>query len=238
MSTALLLSLVGLALLDSTSIGTFFIPVWFLLVPGRIRVGRMATYLATIAAFYFGVGVLIVLGIGAIATALQGARDSPVLLWAELVVGAGLLVFSFSPRFSPKRTRHSSGSRRTVRWRERAMSESSAVWLVGLALLAGLAEVVTMLPYLAAIGILTTSDLTGASVALLLGGYCVMMVLPAGLLTIARAAGAARVEPLLHRMDHWINTKGASAMGWVIGIAGFLLARDAAAQIWFSEFMH
>jgi hypothetical protein len=37
MSVALLLSLVGLALVDSTSIGTLFIPVWLLLAPGPVR---------------------------------------------------------------------------------------------------------------------------------------------------------------------------------------------------------
>ena len=40
-----------------------------------------------------------------------------------------------------------------MRWRDRAMAgESSARWLVGLALLAALAEVATMLPYLGALG--------------------------------------------------------------------------------------
>lgn len=45
MSTGLLLSLAGLALLDSTSIGTLFIPVWLLLTPDRIGVGRVLGYL-------------------------------------------------------------------------------------------------------------------------------------------------------------------------------------------------
>src|SRR5690606_7717293 len=185
------------------------------LSPGTIRVPAILTYLATIAAFYFGVGLLLATGAQALTGTLDGAQDNPALRWGELVLGAGLLVFSFSPRFDSKR--ESSGSGRIRRWRERAMSgTASTKWLAGLALLAALAEVATMLPYLAAIGMLTAADLAGATVALILAGYCVIMVLPAVGLLVVRLASAERVEPLLQRMDRWVSTKGANAMGWII----------------------
>lgn len=60
MSLGLLLSLAGLALVDSTSIGTLFIPIWLLLAPGRVSVRRILVYLGTIAAFYFAVGLVLV----------------------------------------------------------------------------------------------------------------------------------------------------------------------------------
>lgn len=45
--------LLGLALVDSTSVGSLFIPVWLLLAAGRVPVGRILAYLGTIAGFYF-----------------------------------------------------------------------------------------------------------------------------------------------------------------------------------------
>lgn len=69
MSIVLLLSLVGLALIDSTSIGTLFIPIWLLLSPVGVRAGRLAGYLATIAGFYFVVGLVLVLGDSRLASA-------------------------------------------------------------------------------------------------------------------------------------------------------------------------
>jgi hypothetical protein len=104
-------------------------------------------------------------------------------------------------------------------------------------LLAGLAEVAMMLPYLAAIAMMTTSHPGGGTVALLLAGYCVVMVLPALALLVARIAAASRVEPLLQRMNAWITAKAGSATGWILAIAGFLVARDAVTRLWFPQFM-
>jgi hypothetical protein len=46
-----------LALIDSLSIGTLLIPIFFLLTPGRAPAGKLLAYLATIAGFYFVVGL-------------------------------------------------------------------------------------------------------------------------------------------------------------------------------------
>ncbi|MEJ3747396.1 GAP family protein [Actinomycetes bacterium KLBMP 9797] len=229
MNIELLLSLAGLALVDSTSIGTLFIPIWLMLVPGPVRVGRVFVYLGTVAGFYFVVGVLLVLGAGPILDALGGSLDHPVALWIQL--GIGIMLFALSFRFDSKRRRNK-GPGPIARWRERATSGAAGTrWLIGLALIAALAEVATMLPYLGAIGMMTTSDLGAALVPALLAGYCVVMVLPAVLLLGVRVAGRDRVEPLLRRMSAWIERNAASTTGWVLGIAGFLVARDAAFRL-------
>src|SRR5699024_12872548 len=51
-------------------------------------------------------------GIGSL---LQDARHSPVVLWGQFALGLGLLVFSWTPRFDPKRARQKSGPSRTDR---------------------------------------------------------------------------------------------------------------------------
>jgi len=231
-STALLLSLAGLALLDSTSVGTLFIPVWLLLSPQRISVGRVLGYLGTIAAFYLGVGLLPVVGGGRLATVLDGVAGSVVFDYVQLVLGVGLFAVSF--RFDGRRRR---GPGPVARWRDRVASAgASAGWLVGLALLAALAEVATMLPYLGAIGMMAGADLAPGVVPLLLVGYCLVMVLPAGVLLATRAVLPGPTERLLGRLDGWITARGGSATGWILGIAGFLIARDAVARIALSTF--
>ncbi|PWR07616.1 hypothetical protein DKT68_18480 [Micromonospora acroterricola] len=227
MTAGLLLSLAGLALVDSTSIGTLFIPVWLLLAPGPVSVRRILTYLGTIAVFYLAVGLLLVWGGSRLAATLGGALDNRTVLWAQLVLGVALLLLSF--RYDGRRRPRGGG---VLRWRDRATAgDSSARWLVGLALLAALAEVATMLPYLGAVGLLATSGVGPASVVALLAGYCVVMVLPAVLLLTARVARPAWVEPLLARLNTWIITKAGSAFGWLLGIVGFLIARDAAVRL-------
>ncbi|WBB78372.1 GAP family protein [Micromonospora sp. WMMD882] len=231
MNVASLLSLGGLALIDSTSIGTLFIPVWLLMTPGRVAAGRILAYLGAIAGFYFVLGLVLLLGGARLVELFGGVWDSPPLWWAQLVLGVGLFLLSF--RYDGKR---SAGSDRPLRWRDRATSGQTSVrWLVGLAVLAALAEVATMLPYLAALGLLGSADVGVAPSVLLLAAYCLVMVLPAVSLLVLRMAGPDWVGALLARLDNWITRKAGSITGWVLGIVGFLLAWDAAARLGFVE---
>lgn len=235
MSLVLLAGLVGLALLDSTSIGTLFIPVWLLLTPVRLRAGRILVYLVTIASFYFLVGLAVVAGVDSFGDEIGKVVDGRIGLWVQLVLGVGMFALSF--RFDPKR-RKDNGGGAVVRWRERAMSgSSSALLLAGLALLAGVAELVMMLPYLGAIAMMTGSGLSFAGTAFLLAGYCLLMIAPAIGLLGARIVAESKVMPLLERLNRWVTTKGAGATGWLLAIAGFLVARDAVARLWFPHLL-
>ncbi|MFI2105015.1 GAP family protein [Isoptericola sp. NPDC019693] len=112
-----------------------------------------------------------------------------------------------------------------------AAPNASLLPLLGLALGAVALEVGTMLPYLAAIGLLTTSDLgTGTSLGVL-AAYCVVMVLPALLLLGARLAFTRRVEPVLARLERWLTKNAAEMTGWVLGILGVLLALNAVGRL-------
>lgn len=219
MTVGLVAALAGLALLDSTSIGTLFIPIWLMLTPGRLKLSRFAVYLGTITVFYFGVGILIVLG----ATRLIGHLDSPVASWIQLVIGVFLFAISF--RFDSKKKTN------TGKWQNRINANGSAAALAGVAVLAGVVELATMLPYLGAIGMMSAADLRPAQIGLLLAGYCLVMIVPALVLLGARLALRSKVEPFLTRISTWFAEKGAGATGWILGIAGFLVARDAIARL-------
>lgn len=230
MDLPLILSLIGLALLDSTSIGTLFIPVWLLLAPGGVKPVRVLLYLTTIALFYLLVGILLMLGAAPLFDALGQFTGHPIVVWAQLLLGVGLFVVSF--RFDSKRSRRLGKPDRAARWRERASGENaSARFLMTIALLAAMAELATMLPYLAAIAILSTTELAAPAVFGLLAAYCLVMVVPALLLLVLRRFSQRLVEPVLLKLDAWINRHGETTVGWIIGIAGFLVARDALAKL-------
>lgn len=233
MTFALAGSLVVLALIDSTSFGTLLIPIWFLLAPGRVPVARVLVFLGTVAAFYLTVGVLLLLGLDSLMESLNGWLDNPIVIRGQLVLGVGLLVGSF---FMGKPRKDADGNPRPgrlTRLRERALGQQGGGLgsLVALALGATLLEVATMLPYLGALGLLGTSTLGGLERLAVLAGYCLVMVLPALMLLLLRLVARRQVEPLLQRIARWMEKSGGEATAWIVGIVGFLVARDAVGRM-------
>lgn len=227
MTLDLLAPLGVLALIDSTSFGTLLIPIWFLLAPGRLRPGRILVFLGTVAGFYFVVGLLLVTGLGSVLGEVGGLLDNPVVARVQLVVGVALVVWSF---FIGKKKPDGEG--RLLRWRTRAMAEGAGLRsLVGLALAAALVEVASMLPYLAATGLIGAADVTWSQRVALLAGYCLVMVLPALVLLALRLVAHRLIAPLLDRVAAYLERTGGEWTAWIVGIVGFLIARDAVARV-------
>jgi hypothetical protein len=231
MTLALAGSLAILALIDSTSFGTLLIPIWLLLASGRPRMLRMLAYLGTIVGFYFALGMIISLGAAAFMDQIKAVLDTPAASVVQLFLGVGLILLSFA--LDPKRRerRGDGGPGRIARWRERAMGDASGggsiAGLMGLALGAAAIEAGSMLPYLGAIGLITTSslDLTGRTLSL--AAYCVIMILPALILLLLRLVAHRQVEPLLQKINTFMTKHAAGATSWIVAIVGFLIARDA-----------
>jgi len=229
---ALLGALALLALVDSTSFGTLLIPTWLLLAPGRLRPGRILIYLATVAGFYLLVGIALLTAAATAMPQLMTLAATPAFLWAQLIAGAALLVGSFFIGGKRKRT----GPGRFARWRERAVTDvagdgGTLLPLMGLAVAAAAVEVASMLPYLVGIGLLSTSEFDAATRLLVLAGYCVVMVLPALVLLGLRLVAARAMEDPLARLGAWMEKNAAEATAWIVGIIGFLLAREAAVEL-------
>jgi hypothetical protein len=227
MDLDLLGPLVVLALIDSTSFGTLLIPIWLMLHPGPLRAGRLLVFLGTVATFYFGIGVAAAAGASALLPNLAALGDSRPFLWVQLTVGVALFFLSF--RIGKKKDNPAAGEGRLARWRERALTAGSMRGLIGLALTAVAVELGSMLPYLAAIGLITTAQLAIGQVVLIMAGYCLVMILPALLLLGVRITLRHRIEPLLQRISRWLANS--ETLAWVVGIVGFLLARDAVARL-------
>ena len=232
MTPLLIVGLIGLALVDSTSIGTLFIPVWLLLTPGRVRGSRFAVYLGTIAAFYFVVGVLIAVGAHVVfdrlGEVLADDNDSPALRIPQFFVGAALVVWGLSLGSNKRRERKGTGAGRLTRWRERAMTGTgSSGSLMALAILAAAIELLSMLPYLAGIGLMTAADLGWAGTGLALAAYCLLMIQPATVLITARILAQDRVEPILQRINGWMTKHGDTMLSTTVCGIGFYLAANA-----------
>ncbi|MFD1937166.1 MULTISPECIES: GAP family protein [Nonomuraea] len=226
MTIALLLTLAALAIVDSTSFGTLGIPVFLLLSSQRSQVSRLMIYLATVAIFYFLVGVALMLGLSTLLESFGDVLHSRGAYMVQLALGVGLFALSF--RFDPKRRKKL--GKPEHRFEPRVGGPRA---MVTLGLTAGLLEVATMVPYLAAIGIMTTSKLTATQWVPLLVAYVLIMILPPLVLIGLRGVARGWLEPKLERLRAWMAKHSASAVSWALAIVGFLLARDAAVYLFF-----
>ena len=229
MDGATLAGLAALALVDSTSFGTLGIPVW-MLVQRRVRAAAVLVHLLVLSVFYWLLGLLLLSGAGALTDALERVGDVRPLRWAQLALGVALLAWSlWLGTAVAKRRRAARPQQRHERWKQRVVGADASLRAVAVvALLAGLVEAASMLPYLGAVGLLASS---GEPVALQVGvlaGYVALMAVPALLLLAGRLLAAARLDGLLTRLEGWLDRAGREAFEWVVGIVGFLLAASAA----------
>lgn len=242
--------LTALALVDSTSFGTLLIPIWLLMAPGRLKLGRLLVYLATVVAAYFVIGVLIMLGATAFLDAFGEALESRTAYITQLALGIGLVILSYVMDPGTKRAKRRAAERaaageaapssggRVSRWRARILGADGAptdaragagslAALMGLALMGVSLEVATMVPYLAGIGIISSTSPSFAVSLLMLAGYCLVMIAPAVILTLGRLVARNALERPLSALDRWLTKNAQSTTAWIIGIVGVLLAINA-----------
>ncbi|WP_164477897.1 GAP family protein [Nocardioides pantholopis] len=234
---ALLGALGVLALVDSTSIGTLVLPLLMLLVP-RVHVGSYVVYLLTIAAAYAVVGVLLVSGASWVTS--WGAELGSWRWVRQIELGVGLTLFAVGVFGDPRRWFGRGGSgagdgrERLERWHgrlqgaadERAASGRYRV-VVGVALLAAGIEVASMVPFFAAAALITAAGLTPVEQVVVVVGYCLVMVAPAGVLLGLRLAFAGVLQRPLARLSTWMLDHSGGAVYWVLTIVGIILAADA-----------
>ncbi len=234
MDVGVLLSLAALALVDSTSVGTLVLPLWLMLAPGRVRVGRILTFLGAVAGSYLLIGVLLLLGAAELAGPLGAALDSTGGRVLQLVAGAVLVVLGLTVepwtkagKERRRAAREARGPGRLARWRDRARGDGPAGAVVTLAVVAVGVESVSMVPYLAAVALLATSGLGTLPAVGVLAGYCLVMVLPALVLLALRVTLHERLTPLLTRVEAWLSRASGETVAWVLFLLGLYLVGDA-----------
>lgn len=95
MSTALLLSVGALALLDTLSPTILGVTVYMLLSERSKVTGRLMVYLGTVACFYFVAGLILMLGLDTITRAISNITDNMIVSRGMFIIGLALLIGSF-----------------------------------------------------------------------------------------------------------------------------------------------
>ncbi|WP_167149127.1 GAP family protein [Actinomyces sp. ZJ308] len=217
-------TLAGLALLDSTSLGTLVIPIALVVRSRRVERGPMAVYLSTVCLVYLGLGIALVAGFDLIGSTVARLAQTQAAQWATLVIGVALAAFGIlgPDPVKPEPGTDSLGSRPTP-------TSTRAMILLGLG--ASLAEAATMVPYIAATGIIAASPTSWPTQIATLVLYCLVMIAPALiLLTLADALGQ-RFLPRLARIAPRLEHEAKVTLLWVAAILGIHLAWRSAAGL-------
>lgn len=139
---ATLVAVIGLALLDSINPSALAVTLY--LLSGKSYITRVLVYIAAVFVTYFVTGLLLLLG-------LEGVRqylESPVAYGIQGIIGAMMLVASFVIPVKPKANNSSRVSQ------ARGLS---GLFLLGVTVT--VLEFPTAIPYIGAVGILTSANL-------------------------------------------------------------------------------
>lgn len=210
MSIELLLSVGALALLDMVSPATIGVTLYLLLSERKKIFSRLMVYLITVAGFYFIVGVSLMLGLDFIFDATSNMLQNRVISWITAVVGGFLFIASF---YVPTKK-----TAKPVKPKSLKMSA-----MISLGVTTSLLEVATALPYFAAIGLMTTGQLTSFQWVPILAAYNFIMILPPLLLIGLHAMFGRLLQKPLEKLSVKIANSTGSVLSWMMCIAGLIL---------------
>ena len=118
------------------------------------------------------------------------------------------------------------------RWQTRiATALRSPGGLVSLALIAGLLELPTMLPYLVAIGLLSNSAMGPPAEIGVLAAYCLVMLIPALALVSLRMVLGSRLDSAFRRLGTKMGRFASESLMWILGIVGFVMLRAGLSEL-------
>lgn len=210
MSAEQLLLIGGLAILDTLSPTTIGVTIYLLLTDKERLTKRLFVYLLTVAGFYFAVGVSLMLGLDFLFKFISGLLQNRIVSWSFFILGVILFIASFY--IPPKKNS------------EIPLPKSKSIFsMIALGFTTTLIEVGTAFPYFAAIGILTTSNLSLIQWSSILAGYNLIMVLPSLLLFLFYLLFGRWMQKPLERLRMKIANSTGSVLSWIMCIVGFLL---------------
>ena len=210
MGTEQLLLIGGLAILDTLSPTTIGVTIYLLLTDKERLTKRLFVYLLTVAGFYFAVGVSLMLGLDFLFKFISGLFQNRIVSWSFFIISNILFIASFYK----KKKKNS----------EIPSPKSKSIFsMIALGFTTTLIEVGTAFPYFAAIGILTTSNLSLIQWSSILAGYNLIMVLPSLLLFLFYLLFGRWMQKPLERLRMKIANSTGSALSWIMCIVGFLL---------------
>lgn len=222
--TASLLSVLGLALIDSINPSALGVTM-FLLLSRNAVTSKVLTYIAGVFVSYFVIGLLLMVGLESVQAYLYSSAAYAV----QGVLGFGLLVYSiFSGSFQrliPKKEPQEQAQSKT--------QGSAGLFLLGITVTA--LEFVTAFPYLGAIGILTNEGLPFTQWLPVLLIYNIIFILPPLALLLVYKVVGERLEKHFAVWQARLQKEAKETLLWIAGIVGFFLLRDSLMHFGFFE---
>lgn len=216
-----LLPLVGLALVDSLSVGTFVIPLGLIIVWRGLKPRLFGTYLLTILIAYFGLGMALLLGFTALSSFMTEAGESRGFTIVMLIVGILLAAYGILAP-TPKKRDHTGDDSPQMTKLQTIASAPGA--MVSLALGACVIEAATMLPYLAAVGIVKSFELPSTVKAVIMAGYCIVMIVPALIAGVLARIMGPTITRTMARWQPRLEYEAKVTLLWIAAIAGIIIA--------------
>lgn len=210
MSIQLLVTIGGLALLDTLSPATIGVTIYLLLSETRRLASRLFVYLSVVAGVYFVLGVCLMLGMEALVHIFTSFFQNRLVSWILFGIGVLLFVASF---YVPTKKRKELPKARSYRL--------GAMAILGLT--TSLVEAGTAFPYFAAIGLMASAELNMLQWLPILIGYNFVMVLPPLWLYGMYLLFGRRARRPLNRLSEKVGAMSGSALSWIMCIVGLLL---------------
>ncbi|KRC32734.1 MULTISPECIES: GAP family protein [unclassified Lysobacter] len=212
--TDIVLPVLGLAVVDSVNPSALAVALWWMARPGAAP--RLLAYIASIALTYAALGIALMLGLGVAVERYGKAFDHPLALALQLALGLGMLGYAI---FAPKQSK-------TVP----EQPQPRVGGLLGMALLGATVtaiELVTALPYFAAVALMTSAKLALWQWLPLLLVYNAIFVAPPLLLLGLYLFAGRRLQGRFERWRESLQRGARETLLWIVAIAGLALAGDA-----------
>ena len=222
MSIAIIAALIGLAFLDASTLSTLLVPLWLLARPGAFEPRRLVTYLTVTAVTYLLLGTAVLVLAHQLIDAYLETLQSPTA--DRVVIGLGILVvvMGIIGIFRGRRETKP-GPSVITRLRDSALATNAST--ATLALSAIVIEAATMWPYLVGISLIAANGPGLPWDVFWLAFYNVIMILPASLLTWARAKYPEQTDLLLSKTQETMTGAGSTFTAWLaIGIGAWIIA--------------
>jgi cytochrome c biogenesis protein CcdA len=209
-----ILPVLGLAVVDAINPSALVATLYLLSQPRATP--KVLVYMGAVFLTYFTVGCVLMLGLGAITGAAGNALKSPFAYVAQGLLGAALLLYSFIPNAKQAATQSE---------RPPSAENFGALFLLGISVTG--VEMVTALPYLGAVGILTNAQLTAAQWLPILLIYNLIFVLPPLTLLAIHHFFSSWLERHFADARERLRASVRETMLWILGIVGFFLLADS-----------
>lgn len=219
------MTILGLALLDSLSFASIVVTI-FLLLSNAYRPLRIMVYLLTVAGFYILLGIVLMNGAGAMFEFwLSGWKEHAAISYIQLLLGIILVLIGVRLDNKPKGRSYKL---------ERIKPQDTYSSMMKLGITVSMIEAATMLPFLSAIGLMTTRGLEVYEWMPMLVAYCAVMIAPPCLLLTLRYLMGDKANGFLLKINRKIEPYTQEALAVIAIIAGIYLISDASDVVFFN----